>query len=199
MIYLRVEDLLGKKTLIIGDVGRGKTLLTLKIILKLIEIGLSEELTVLDFAPNKIEIDGDVIGGKLVEFSVFPFKVKYYTDRIFASRLMGRNSVEVLNFARLNRRACDGLLRRYLRNPSSILVINDITLYFQVDDLGLLPRVLEKSKTFIANGYYGERLMDDKGSSVSLVERRNLLDLIGMMDLVIDLNVVDYSSIFNNI
>lgn len=199
MIYLRVEDLLGRKTLIIGDVGKGKTFLTLKIILKLTEIGLSEELTVLDFAPSKIEIDGDVIGGKLVEFNVLPFKVKYYTDMIYAPRLMGKNSIEIVNFARLNRRVCDRLLRRYLRNPSSILVINDITLYFQVDDLGLLPKVLEKSETFIANGYYGKRLVDDKGSNVSLVERRNLIDLIGMMDLVIDLNVVDYSSIFNNI
>jgi len=195
---LRIEDILNRKTLIIGDVGRGKTILTLKIIHRLIEIGLSENLIVLDFAPNKIEINGEIIGGKLVEFDIFPSQIKYYTDKIYAPRLMGKNSSEVTYFAELNRETCHRLLELYLKQCSPILIINDITLYFQVGNLGLLPRVLEKSKTFIANGYFGRRLMDDKGSRVSLVERENLLKLVEMMDLVINLNSIDYHVVFNN-
>lgn len=195
---MRIEDLIGKKTLVVGDVGRGKTILTLRILFKLTEIGLSKDVTVLDFAPNKIKVNNDFIGGKLIEFEALPLGVKYYTDRIYAPRLMGNDSFEVIAFAELNRKTCSRLLEMCLENPSPILMINDITLYFQIGDLGLLPRVLEKAETFIANGYFGQRLSEDKGSDVSLIERENLLELIGMMDIVIDLNLVAYSEIFNN-
>ena len=47
-------SLLGKRTLIIGEVGSGKTALTAKIVLDLIAMGLGNEITVIDMAPEKI-------------------------------------------------------------------------------------------------------------------------------------------------
>lgn len=196
---MRFEDLIGLKTIIIGDVGRGKTQLTFNIILKLVELEFSRDLVILDFAPNRIEVRGEFIGGKLIEFNELPRSVKYYTDEIYAPRLMGKNCFEVVRLASLNRLTCERLLKMYLNNPSPILIINDVSIYLQIGDLGLLPRVINECETFIANGYFGERLADDMGSGISSNERKNMVDLVGMMDLVINLNLVDFHSIFNSI
>jgi len=188
---LKVDSLIGKRTIIIGDVGRGKTLLTLRIIKKLRELGFSNEITILDFAPSKILMGDIEAGGKLTDFGMKLNGINYYSDTIAAPRLTGRNVDEIIRLAQYNRVKCEALLLKFLENPTPILVINDITLYFQVGSLGLLPKVLGKASTFIANGYFGKSLKEDLGSGISRNERLMMMKLINFSDYVINLNEVD--------
>ncbi|MCS7385317.1 MAG: hypothetical protein NDF55_01060 [archaeon GB-1867-005] len=188
---LSVAELLGRRTLIIGDVGKGKTSLTLQIVMKLLKLGYSEEVTVLDFAPNKILIEGVQVGGKLADFGLSLSGVRYYTDDIAAPRLTSKSRDEVIRLASLNRVKCHHLLQKFQANPTSILVINDVTLYFQVGDLGLLPQALSVAETFVANGYFGKTLKEDLGSGISRNERLMMMKLIELADYVVDLNKID--------
>jgi RecG-like helicase len=51
-----VANLLGKRVLIVGDVGSGKTVLTLKIVYGLIDLGFGGRISILDFAPNLMKV-----------------------------------------------------------------------------------------------------------------------------------------------
>ncbi len=194
---INVNELIGKKTLVIGDVGRGKTKLTIKIINDLIKFGFKDEITILDFAPNKIKINAIIAGGKLIDFGFKVNSIKYFTSKFHAPRLTGKRSNIIIELARINRVRCEELFRKYLLDPTSILIINDISIYFQVGDLGLILEALKFAETFIANGYYGEKLEEDLGSGISFNERLMMDKLINLMDNIINLNEIEVNEILS--
>jgi len=49
---LSVNEILGRKVLIVGDVGTGKTALTVQIFEKLIDLGLGNDITMLFMLPD---------------------------------------------------------------------------------------------------------------------------------------------------
>jgi len=167
----------GKKTLILGDVNSGKTQMTLEL-LALIRDRERRKVAVLDFAPEKTRD----IGGKMAVPSD-PF-VFYYTTKIIPPRLTGRNSTEAEAYASQNAKAIDVLFVRYMKNPRSLLIINDVSLYLQMGDLRRLLDVLRPSHTVIINGYYGITLGD---SALSKREREQMDRLAQACDQVIHL------------
>ncbi len=64
------NDVVGKNVLISGDVGVGKTKLTIELLEEAVALGLSAKITIIDMAPATVYIEGRKIGGKLVEFSL---------------------------------------------------------------------------------------------------------------------------------
>jgi len=175
--------------LILGDVGKGKTKLTMDIITILTRLGFSDQITVIDFAPPLIENNGVKIGGRLIDFNFQIKSIKQYlTDRFFAPRMNGKNRFEVKLLAKLNREKCERLFKKFLDNLTSILIVNDITIYYQVDGLNLIYEVARNVETFIANAYFGERIIDKFNSNISLNERKMTLKLMDLMDKVINLN-----------
>ncbi len=189
-MIIRIEDLIGKSMLIVGDVGRGKTALTCKIIELLLKLGFRNKITILDFAPNIIRVGGITAGGKLLNFGLEIDCLSYLTNDFYAPRLTGKHANDVIELARANRVRCEELLLKYLIDPTPVLVINDVTIYFQVGDLGLLTDALNVADTFIANGYYGAALADDRGSGISFNEKFMIEMLMELVDEVIDLNKV---------
>ena len=183
-----VNELLSKRTLIVGDVGSGKTRLTMFLIQFLMKLGLSQFISILDFAPDLMILGSKKVGGKLIDFNLDATAVKnYYTSTFYAPRLMGKSEEEVLRYASENRFECERLLHAFLSHPTSILIINDITIYYQIGDLGLLNDVLTSVDTFIANGYYGTTIKDKFGNDVSLNESTMTMKLMDLMDVVISL------------
>ena len=183
-----VNELLSKRTLIVGDVGSGKTRLTMVFIQFLMKLGLSQFISILDFAPDLMILGSKKVGGKLIDFNLDATAVKnYYTSTFYAPRLMGKSEKEVLRYASENRFECERLLHAFLSHPTSILIINDITIYYQIGDLGLLNDVLISVDTFIANGYYGTTIQDKFGNDVSLNESTMTMKLMDLMDVVISL------------
>ena len=180
---LSITDILNRRTLIIGELGSGKTILTLKLILNLISNDYGRHITILDFAPKKV---GNV-GGRLMDFGFNHSRVFAYLvpSKIYTPRISAKSPQELLDLALKNKKNIEKAIFKYLANPTEILIINDITLYFHAGSLELIDECMMVSKTFIANAYYGEKLSFDYGTGISAKERNMVLELLKYIDNVI--------------
>jgi hypothetical protein len=180
--------LLGKTVLITGDVGAGKTRLTLELLEEAITLGYSDEITIIDMAPATIHVDGLRVGGKLSEFTDKLQDVRYLAPRkVETPRLSAKSKRELLHLVDLNEKRIGRILTEFVKAPTSILFVNDISLYFQSGVDAPLLSALRTSETFIANGYYGTALTSDFETSISESERRLMTKLANDADLVIRL------------
>lgn len=179
--------------MIIGDVGSGKTKLTLQVIEELIRIGLGREITVIDMAPKR----KGIIGGRLLDLGFDSSKVlSYFLPRhIYPPRILGKNGEEVLKYSIHNAKNIIPLLNSYIQNPSKILVINDLSIYFHAGNIEHLDLCIMLSKTFIANSYYGHILDFDFGVSITKKERALLLETLKFMDNIIVVKKVKEESV----
>lgn len=178
-----MSDLVGRRTLIAGDVGAGKTSLTRSLLEEALEMGL-DDVTVIDMAPRAVDIDGVPVGGTLINADARGIRY-LQTGDIKTPRLSARTPEELLRLADHNRDKVESLLEAFDTEPSSILFINDISIYLQRGNLDRLWETLLKADSVIANGYVGERLKDDLGTGLSRDERRRMDELASRMDEVI--------------
>lgn len=175
-------DVLGKKVLIIGEAGSGKTRLAAQLLQKLMVDLNPEEITAIDLAPER---EGS-IGGKLTDYVKLPRAVRYLSPgEVYKPRLAGDSPEKVLCYAELNRRNMEPLLNEFIRNPTNVLIINDVTLYLHSGELETVLKCAKKAKTFLATAYYGSKLAEDLGTEISLRERQLVDELASLMDLVI--------------
>ena len=180
-------DYLGKKTLILGDVGRGKTRLTVRLLEEAIELGFAKKITVIDMAPRTFEVDGRKIGGKLSEFTDIT-KARYLApDRVEMPRMSARSGEELLNLVEKNRVKIRALLDNCLADMTPIIFVNDISIYLQSGGIEPILFIVRKAKTFIANGYYGETIREKYATGVSETERKLMNILAENVDVVIKL------------
>lgn len=181
---LTPERLMGRRVLIVGEVGAGKTRLTALALASFLSTYPGYEGTVIEMAPSGIQ----GLGTPLEAYMALPSTVRLLTARpIRAPRLEGRSGAEVLELARFNARRLRPLLLAYLRRPTPLLAINDLSLYLQAGSPGLMNRAIMSAETFLGNAYYGSSLDEDKGSGISLRERKAVEALLGLMDRIIRL------------
>jgi len=171
----KLKSFLNQKTVIIGEVNTGKSAYLRELIAGFIQAG-ETNLAIIDMAPESVK----GIGGKL--------KMKgcelrrYYTSRIVAPRLTGKTAQEVQALAEENTRAIDAIFEIYIKNPSKILFINDVSIYLQAGDLERLLTYISSIPTVIMNGYFGSSL---GGGAFGARERRNMEELQKRCDRVI--------------
>lgn len=179
---------IGKKILIIGDVGAGKTKLTLELINQAIKANYAKDTTIIDLAPATKIAKGRKIGGRLIEMMEMPNQLRYITpEKVETPRLSAEDADHLLHLIKLNHDAILPLLRDYVDNPSKVLFINDISIFFQSGSSKAVLSTVDVSETFIANGYYGKYFAFDHGTGVSKTER-DLMDLLASkMDKVISI------------
>ena len=177
------RELLGKRVLVVGEVGSGKTRLLARFLEFLVDSGCGPEVTLIDLAPSY----GGV--GRLVEEHTDAVRAIRYLkpDKIFPPRLLGRNREEVLKYAELNYGAAEKLFGKFAENPSKILLINDLTIYLHRGGVEELLELIGLAETFAATAYEGSMLEDDKGSGITARERRLLSRLKREMDIVLRL------------
>jgi hypothetical protein len=182
------KDVVGKKVLITGDVGVGKTKLTIALLEEAIAFGLSAKITIIDMAPTTVYIEGRKIGGKLVEFSEKLRTTRYLTpQRVETPRLSARSTRELLHLVKLNEKRIRPLLKEFVETPTSILFVNDISIYLQSGSDEPILSVMRSSETFVANGYFGSTLHSDFETDVSSTERRLMKKLANTVDFAINL------------
>lgn len=171
---LRFKDLLGKKVVITGEVGVGKTRLLAELV---DEAALEDDLkvAVLDLAPD-VQISPNItVGASVKTYCRHLNQVNYLRPRvILAPRVQGRNREEVLDLALKNASTIEPLLVSLTSTPPDVLFIDDLTIYLQAGKIDLLTTLISKVVTFIATAYKGKTLLDDKGSDLSRAEE-NLL------------------------
>ncbi len=177
-----MNELKGRKILIAGDVGRGKTAYTAKLIEEILKQNPEEDITVLDFAPEYGKI-----GFSLKQYLQRVPRNYHTPEKVAAPRLEGRDGAEVLALARQNAMYIEPLLKHYLEHSTKYLFINDVSLYLQAGDYELISSCLKKAETAIINSYYGSTLSNDRGSNISLIERHQVEKLMKEVDIVIRL------------
>jgi len=179
---LRFKDLLGKRVVITGEVGVGKT----KLLASLIDEAAFESnlrVVVLDLAPE-VHIGSETIGASVKTYSRELHQVIYLRPTtVFAPRLQGRNREEVLDLAAKNASSIEPLLITLASNPPDVLFIDDLTIYLQAGKIEPLIKLISTIRTFIATSYKGKKLLDDKGSGISRVEKCRLESLLNDPEL----------------
>jgi archaellum biogenesis ATPase FlaH len=184
LIKKSFRELKDHRTLIVGDVGTGKTVMTRNILMDAHED--RETITILDFAPRRKEVEGFNVGGYLLENSQGVRCL--FSEEINTPRLSARNPVELVRLADENRVITSRLIKEYIMTPNPILFVNDISIHLQRGDISQILEAIEYAQTMIANGYFGKHLSEDYGSGVSEHERKNMIALAEQMDFVINLN-----------
>jgi GTPase SAR1 family protein len=163
-VQLRAEELVGARTIIVGERGRGKTLLTAKLLEELAKLYPLHEITVIDMAPTTL-----TPSSRLSDFTGLVGSIRYLAPPVVrAPRLEAQTKDEVIELAEFNKRVIDPLLDEFLARPTRVLVINDLTIYFHRGSAEKVLQCVERSETFLANAYMGASLGEqDKGSGIS--------------------------------
>lgn len=184
----RFEAFRGKKVLIKGDVGSGKTALTARLLRQAVRQTPHGTITVIDMAPDRHVESGDSVGGTLLESNKPLLGVTFLRpEKVWAPRLEGRTKQETLRLALANARALGRLLERYLKASTSVLFVNDLTLYLHAGSMAKLLGAIRAAGTFVGNAYQDSYFANDRGSGLTERERRLLTKLERHMDVVIRL------------
>jgi len=184
-VELKGKEILGKKVLILGEAGSGKTKLAARLLLELMMLVNSEEITVIDLAPQRL---GE-IGGKLTDYVNITGGVRYLSPKnVYTPRLAGILPEQVLHYAELNRKSMKPLFNKFIRNVTEVLLLNDITLYLHLGKLETVLKCAKMAKTFLATAYYGSKLAEDLGTGISSIERQLTDQLATFMDLTVKID-----------
>ena len=180
-----VDKLLGRFTLIIGDINTGKTTLTQKMLdLYCLQEGVRA--VVVDLAPTIVASNSkgttQGIGGMLKVFE--SPGVRLYHCRIHAPRLNARNEREARKLAAENVRRIESLFESALSEGAEGLFVNDCSLYLHAGSAEKFLGWIRSLPTAVVNGYYGSSL----GSGpISDREREGMNHLINRCDRLIRL------------
>ncbi|MFW9999407.1 MAG: hypothetical protein ACFE9Q_13955 [Candidatus Hodarchaeota archaeon] len=170
------ESLIGHHTLLYGETDTKKTYNTAKFVQFLIETKNLDpkEISILDFAPPQEVFKNMKIGGKIEDFYKNSTICKnfYFEGEIIPPRLNARNAKELYEYACKNYRKTFKILNLFNENPTSILIINDISLYLHIGNKKLLIDSIQKTSTFFGNSYYGSSIKTDFTSLFNLREKR---------------------------
>ncbi|MCW4040038.1 MAG: hypothetical protein NWE83_04700 [Candidatus Bathyarchaeota archaeon] len=182
------QNAIGQYTIIIGDVGSGKTQLTLRLVDEAIASGMSAHITIIEMAPTTRFVDSLKVGGQLRESAPHLTAVRYLVPtHVETPRLRARSLRELRHLVALNKQRITPLLHTFLHKPSSILFINDVSLYLQGGMLSLVTKVIHTAETCIVNGYYGQSIQTEIEDPISRIERCLMDHLIEEADIVIRL------------
>jgi energy-coupling factor transporter ATP-binding protein EcfA2 len=181
-LKLGVTDIRGKRTLVLGESGSGKTRLVAKLVEQLMTVEKPDRITIIDFAPKRT----GHLGGKLTDYSTLKRGVRYLAPKkVCAPRLTGASPEQVLRLARLNRRLMEPLLSEFIQKWTEILIINDVTLYLHAGKLERILQSVRLADTFLGTAYYGSKLAEDLGTGISLREKGLTNELAAFMDRVV--------------
>ena len=185
ILQLKGKEILGKKVLILGETGSGKTRQAAKLLAEFMTLVNPEKITIIDLAPQRT---GE-IGGKIADYLNIHGEVKYLSPKnVYTPRLAGKSPEQILRYAELNRKNMEPLLEKFVRNATDVLVLNDVTLYLHSGELENVLKCVKLANTVLVTAYYGSKLANDLGTGISPRERKLTEKLASFMDLVIKIN-----------
>jgi hypothetical protein len=182
------SSLIRKRTMILGDVGAGKTRLTHILLKEALTSESPDSITVIDIAPGQRLCKGVMAGGVIADHEIILSGVRLLKPRkVNAPRCSARNRDELMQQVEENRVLIEETLDLYLHRATPILFINDLSLYFQSGRLEKAREVMELAETFVGNAYHGEILEEDLGTGISATERRVLEAFAARVDVLVHL------------
>lgn len=176
------NDFIGRHTLLYGETNTKKTFYTAKFVQFLIESKdfSPKEISILDFAPNFKYVDNIKFGGKIEDYyknSIECNNIKFEGE-IIPPRLTANNKKELYEYACQNYKKTNDILVRYNEKPTSVLIINDVSIYLHLGNNRFLLKTIDKATTFLGNSYYGKSIKKDFASLFSLSEKRKIEHLV---------------------
>ena len=147
------DNCIGTYTFLYGETNTKKTYYTSKFIHFLLESRNIDpkEISILDFAPPQSCIKDIKIGGKIEDFYRNSDKCNcfYFEGEIIPPRLNARDIKEVYKNACENFKKTHKILKEFNNNSTSILIINDISIYLHIGNKKLLIDSIKKAKLFL--------------------------------------------------
>ncbi len=163
-------------TLLYGETNTKKTYFTAKFVQFLIESKKFDpkEICLLDFAPPLNTINNVKIGGKIKDFYKYSSKCNNisFKGEIIPPRLNAKNKKELYENACKNYKRTFKILKVFNDAPTSVLIINDISIYLHIGNTKLLLKTIKKANTFFGNSYYGSSLKRNFATLFSSREKR---------------------------
>ena len=180
------QELIGHQTFLYGETNTKKTYYTAKFVQFLIESKHLDpkEISILEFAPLQSIINNIKIGGKIKDFYKNSIKCNNFSFEgdIIPPRLKAKNIKELYVNACKNFKKTYKILTLFNDNHTSILIINDISIYFHIGNKRLLMESITKSNTFFGNSYYGSSIKSDFTTLFSRREKRLVEYLAGKIE-----------------
>ncbi len=180
------QELIGHQTFLYGETNTKKTYYTAKFIQFLLESRHLDpkEISILDFAPPQSSINNIKIGGKIKDFYKNSIKCNNFSFEgdIIPPRLKAKNIKELYDNACKNFKRTFRILNSFNGNPTSILIINDISIYLHIGNKNLLLKAIKITKTFFGNSYYGSSIKSDFTNLISRRENRIVEYLAGKLE-----------------
>ena len=183
---LNFDDFIGAHTILYGEVNTKKTYYTAKFVQYLTDIKKinPKEISILDFAPQLSNIRGLKIGGKIEDF--FPQSIRcnniLFEGEIIPPRLNANNKNELYQYAQMNYEKTFEILEIFNEEPTSILVINDISIYLQLGNKKYILDTIKQASTFFGNTYYGSSIKRNFAKLFSKKEKRSVKFLLKRVD-----------------
>ncbi|ROQ89531.1 hypothetical protein [Desulfosoma caldarium] len=180
------QECRGRFVLIVGDVNRGKTTLTARL-LHAYTHTFPEPVAVVDLAPRIPHASPHPafrpgIGGRLVPID--SQRAFYFSTELTAPRLQAFTVEERWKLAEENAQRIESLFAQVLEAHVPAVFVNDVSLYVQGRPAENLLAWLNGFSTRVVNGYYGCTLGLD---AFSLQERRRMEQLMRRCDLLVRL------------
>ncbi len=183
---LDFDDFIGYHTVLYGEPNTRKTYYTAKFVQYLLEIKKinPKEISILDFAPKLSTINHIKIGGKIED--LFPQSIKCnnitFEGEIIPPRLNANNKKELYDYASKNYEKTSFILTEFYQNPTSMLIINDISIHLHLGDKKRFINVIKTAETFFGNSYYGSSIKRNFAILFSLKEKKKVKYLIKNVD-----------------
>lgn len=179
---IEFTDLIGHHTFLYGETNTKKTYLTakfVKFLLELIKIN-PKRISILDFAPKLSYINDLKIGGRIQDFYNDSKKCNYikFKGEIIPPRLKAKNKKELYKNLCNNHEITTYLLQKFNDNPTSILIINDVSIYLHLGDKKYFLNTIYRAKTFFGNSYFGYSIKKDFSKLLTIKERKRVKFLI---------------------
>ncbi len=181
---LPAQDCRGRFVLIVGEVNRGKTTLTARLLESYCRT-FPEPVAVVDLAPQLPQASTHPafqagIGGRLA----LPAseQIHYFCTKLAAPRLQAATAEEKWRLAEENAQCIESLLRQVTSARAPAVFVNDVSLYLQGRPVEKLLAWLNGFSTRVVNGYYGQSLGCD---AFSLRERLRMEQLMDRCDLLV--------------
>ncbi|MBN1802649.1 MAG: hypothetical protein JW891_14150 [Candidatus Lokiarchaeota archaeon] len=167
-------------TILYGESNTGKTKRTAMFLQYLIDSKMDPKtISVLDFAPESRVYERRKIGGKILDYYDISETLGLFIDvKIIPPRLTARNKKEIRKYALQNCKLTEKALKKYCENPTTILLINDISIYLQKGSLKFILKIIKKSTTFYGNSYYGSSIDNKYSKNFSKIESKKISRLI---------------------
>ena len=183
---LSFDDFIGTHTILYGEANTKKTYYTAKFVQYLTDTKKinPKEISILDFAPQLSNIRGLKIGGKIEDF--FPQSIRcnniLFEGEIIPPRLNANNKKELYQYAQMNYEKTFEILEIFNEEPTSILIINDVSIYLQIGNKKYILDTIKQASTFFGNTYYGSSIKRNFATLFSIKEKRSVKYLLKRVD-----------------